>query len=594
MAYQVGNIDVIERPMGPVTLPAARYPQRYPVEGSVVLPKGFRKDEKTRAFQAATIWERDVKIPMRDGTILRADIFRPVDSDTNKVPVLLVWSPYGKSGTGFFDVGIIPGRVGVAQTMLSGLESFEAPDPAEWIQHGYAVANVNARGILVSGGNHRWHGTAEGRDGYDTIEFMGSLPWTNGHVALIGNSWLATSQWFIAAERPPHLSCILPLEGLSDVYRETICRGGVPYKPFWSYLMNHLFGENLQEDVISMIEKFPLMNEYWEDKRARADLINVPAYILASMSSGLHTVGSIRCYEDIPHEKKWLRMHPTQEWHDLYQSETIADLKKFLDFYTKGIRNDWEETPRVRLSILRFNQSPLINMPFSTWPIPQTQYQTLHLSDESRLVPDAQMVNAGAVTFQGDIRAMQTDQDPEEVQFRFTFKTKTTLIGPAKLTVWMSCPDHDDFDVFVQLRKADSTGQILQALNIPLRELGYSSPEEVESVNVLKYLGPTGVLRASHRELDPVLSKPHWPAHVHTRRQRVQAGEAVELQIGLWPSAIQFEESEQLVLKIAGHHMTLAEFVPLRGQFKSGNRGRQTVHWGERFNSHLEIPVVPV
>jgi uncharacterized membrane protein YjdF len=65
-------------------------------------------------------------------------------------------------------------------------------------------------------------------------------------------------------------------------------------------------GNNEQEDVIAMIKKYPLMNEYWEDKRAKAHLIQVPAYILASMSTGLHTVGSIRCYEDIPHEKKWL------------------------------------------------------------------------------------------------------------------------------------------------------------------------------------------------------------------------------------------------------------------------------------------------
>jgi hypothetical protein len=54
-----------------------------------------------------------------------------------------------------------------------------------------------------------------------------------------------------------------------------------------------------------MIRKYPLMNDYWEDKRAKAHLIEVPAYVLASMSTGLHTVGSIRCFEDIPHEKKW-------------------------------------------------------------------------------------------------------------------------------------------------------------------------------------------------------------------------------------------------------------------------------------------------
>lgn len=54
-----------------------------------------------------------------------------------------------------------------------------------------------------------------------------------------------------------------------------------------------------------MLKKYPLMNNYWEDKRAKAYLINIPAYVLASMSTGLHTIGSTRCFEDIPHDKKW-------------------------------------------------------------------------------------------------------------------------------------------------------------------------------------------------------------------------------------------------------------------------------------------------
>lgn len=54
------------------------------------------------------------------------------------------------------------------------------------------------------------------------------------------------------------------------------------------------------------------MNEYWEDKRAKSHLIQVPAYVLASMSSALHTVGSLRSFEDIPHENKWYFAVPGQ------------------------------------------------------------------------------------------------------------------------------------------------------------------------------------------------------------------------------------------------------------------------------------------
>jgi uncharacterized protein len=65
---------------------------------TVVLPAGYRKSETTRPFTVNTIFEKNVNIPLRDGTILKADIFRPETSD--KVPVLLPWSPYGKSGRG--------------------------------------------------------------------------------------------------------------------------------------------------------------------------------------------------------------------------------------------------------------------------------------------------------------------------------------------------------------------------------------------------------------------------------------------------------------------------------------------------------------
>lgn len=65
-----------------------------------VLPKGWTKDEGRRALPVEMIWDKDVKLPLRDGTILLADVFRPVDSDKAPVPAIMPWSPYGKTGTG--------------------------------------------------------------------------------------------------------------------------------------------------------------------------------------------------------------------------------------------------------------------------------------------------------------------------------------------------------------------------------------------------------------------------------------------------------------------------------------------------------------
>ena len=51
-----------------------------------------------------------------------------------------------------------------------------------------------------------------------------------------------------------------------------------------------------------------------------------------------------------------LRVHATQEWHDLYKKSTNDELQSFLDRYTKDIENGWEQTPKVRTSLLRFNK----------------------------------------------------------------------------------------------------------------------------------------------------------------------------------------------------------------------------------------------
>jgi uncharacterized protein len=120
-----------------------------------------------------------------------------------------------------------------------------------------------------------------------------------------------------------------------------------------------------------MLVRYPVWNAYWEDKRVQMDKIKIPAYVLASYSTGLHTEGSLRGFEEIQ-GPKWcvptlpgclvtdlprLRVHPTQEWYDLYSKECNDDLQAFFDKYTKGIDNGWEKTPKVRVSILRFDQA---------------------------------------------------------------------------------------------------------------------------------------------------------------------------------------------------------------------------------------------
>lgn len=110
---------------------------------------------------------------------------------------------------------------------------------------------------------------------------------------------------FIAAERPPSLKAIAPWEGIGDFYRESICRGGIPNYAFWELLMANFNGKYLRENVAGMIERYPHMNDYWEDKKPELQNIHIPMYVLASYSTGLHTEGSIRGWKYSASKDKW-------------------------------------------------------------------------------------------------------------------------------------------------------------------------------------------------------------------------------------------------------------------------------------------------
>ncbi|KAJ9656187.1 hypothetical protein H2198_005149 [Neophaeococcomyces mojaviensis] len=172
---------------------------------------------------------------------------------------------------------------------------------------------------------------------------------------MVGNSWLAISQYFIAAVQPPHLKCIAPLEGASDFYRKTFCRGGVANPVFAKAIAAGMFGRSQQEDVMAMIMKYLLWNEYWEDKCVQFERFAHGGFIPSIRGDYYIQV----------------------EWYDLYQQDTDDELQKFFDRYMKGIENDWESTPKVRVSILRCNVPPIINQIFDNWPIPATNYDNV-------------------------------------------------------------------------------------------------------------------------------------------------------------------------------------------------------------------------
>jgi uncharacterized protein len=510
------------------------------------------------------IYERDVAVPMRDGTIIYTDIYRP--EGASNLPAIVAWSPYGKRAAyaGMPIPGVPPGTV-------SPMAKWEGPDPAYWCRYGYAVINPDARGSGNSQGDIAFFCTQEGKDGHDLIEWIAARDWCNGKVALSGNSWLAIAQWFIAAEKPVHLAAITPWEGFDDYYRDSGCIGGIPEVGFVGRGIERSFGPGRREDIPAMFHKYPLINGYWEDKAARVETIDIPAYVVASYTS-IHTKGTFDGFRRIASQNKWLRIHNTQEWPDYYTPENLDDLRRFFDRFLKGIRNGYEMTPRVRLSVLDPGGVDIVNRPEKEWPLARTQHQKLFLDAATGIL------SADPITRESLIR-YNADEKGQAV-FTLRFEKDTELTGYIKLRLWVEADGSDDMDLFVYVSKLDAQGNHLPAI-----------------VLGMPCAGARGMLRVSHRELDEARSTPSEPYHTHRREQLLKAKEIVPVEIGIWPMAMLWHAGQQLRVTVQGYNVSWLEGLhqgPPIFKFETRNKGDHIIHTGGKYDSHLLVPVIPL
>jgi predicted acyl esterase len=548
--------------------------------GVRTLPAGFQIDPRFRPLPAATVFERDVPVTLRDGVTIYVDVFRPVAE--TPVPVIVAWSPYGKCQGTAPSITALFGLVGIESSRVSGLEKFEGPDPAYWCAHGYAICNPDARGVAHCEGDSAMWGRQEGQDCADVIEWVAARNWCSGKVAMSGTSYLTISQWFTAAEQPPHLTVINPWEGFSDVYRDLALRGGMPDTGFAERLRHNYMGKARREDVAGEAERYPLMNELWEDKIARFENISIPAYIVASYSNTLHTAGTFRGWRRIASKEKWLRIHAGQEWPDYYDEGNVEDLRRFFDHYLKVIDNGWEQTPRVRYSLLDLEGGDRSNLPASRFPPEDVTSVRYYLDARTRtLGPEAPAAEATA--------AYDAETDPGLVSFTLGFDRETVLVGYPKARLWVEVRGADDMDLFVLVQKLNATGTPLQEFTIPNHSAMAQDVTE-RGASVLRYKGSNGRLRASMRHLDQALSTDDVPAHTFDRVEKLAPDEIAALEIDLFPLGLVFYPGEQVRLVISADN-TLGPIMPAVRRYVPQNRGQHVVHTGGDHASYLQLPV---
>ncbi|MGY1650267.1 CocE/NonD family hydrolase [Geodermatophilus sp. SYSU D01119] len=518
--------------------------------------------------------ERDVAVPFGDeGHVLYVDVHRP-DTDVPAAP-LVSWSPYGKHNPA--PIGQIYPAAGVRPEWTSDLTTFEAPDPEYWLPHGYALVLADCPGTWYSEGRATYHSPEEARAFADLVEWAGTRPWSAGRVGLSGVSYLASLQWRVAALDPPHLAAINPWEGWNDTYREVARHGGIPETSFWPYIWERWGASTTEiEDLEAETAAHPFFDEFWASKVPPLEDVRVPAYVVASWADqGLHSRGTLEGFRRISSEQKWLDVHGRKKWAYYYEPEMVERQRAFFDHFLLGRPGTGIESwPRVRAEVRdAYHRGTWRDA--REWPLEDVEYRRLFLRAGDASLGWEAPGDEEEVGYDG----LGSGLAPHRATFGITFPEAVELVGHVKAALWVSADEADDMDVFVALFKLDARG----------RQVGFAYYGQFEDGPVAN-----GWLRASHRELDPERSTDHMPALAHRRALPLTPGEPARLDIEVWPSGTRFEAGERLLLVVQGSDvMRYPEHLTFARHRQTVNRGRQVVHTGGRFDSHLLVPVLP-
>lgn len=497
-------------------------------------------------MDAAVRVERDVEIAMRDGTILRANVYLPAGG--GPVPAILSAHPYGKDAVprrtrrGY---RINPQFRILRQTgpiRISDQTGWEAPDPDWWVPHGFAVVNLDVRGAGRSDGVGSLMSDAEAEDVYDTIEWIAQQDWCTGAVGMLGVSYLAISQYKVAALRPPHLAAIVPWEGFTDAYRDFFYPGGVReigFSRLWTTLVRR--STRMSPDLGREAAAHPEDDAWWRSLAPELERIETPMLVCGSFSdANLHTRGSFRAFADAGSPDRHLFTHRGGKWTTFYGDEAKAAQLAFLRTHLKGERHD---LPRVRLEVRDRGDRIHDVRDEERWP-PAGSPLRLHLHAEGRL-DETPPVRESEVGF----------RTRRAVRYAWTFDEDTEITGVATMRLRVSAATAGPVSLFAGLSKW-TAGRF-----VPF-EGSYGFGRDFVT---------TGFRRVS---LD-----------AHAR--------PVEIEFA--PSATFFRAGDELRLHISGRQLSPRN--PLWGAFpalyRSSRRVACTLHSGPEHEQVLDLPLVP-
>ena len=562
----------------------------------------------------------DVPVPMDDGIVLRADVFRPFQD--GRYPALVSYGPYGK-GLAFQDGYKTAWEIMEREhpDAVSGTTNkyanWEVVDPEKWVPDGYVCVRVDSRGAGRSPGYLDHNNARENRDFYNCIEWTAAQPWCSGKVGLNGISYYASSQWRAAALQPPHLAAMCVWEGWVDYYRDSVRHGGIActFRKHWQDMqvktVQHGRGERgprsrvtgelvcgpetiaeaelakNRADMWANVLAHPLVDDYYRERTGDLSRVKAPLLSCANWGGqGLHPRGNFEGFARAASKQKWLEAHGGSHWAPFYTDYGVKLQKKFFDYFLKGRKNGWDRQPRVLLQV-RHPGEKFVQRAESEWPLKRTKWTKLYLDPQGMRLSTRPAASGTPVAYDGLGEGVTFATPPLE--------QATEITGPSALKLWVSSAT-TDVDIFAVLRVFDPGGKevVFQGALDPHTPIAQ------------------GWLRASHRKLDRKLSRPYRPYHTHDRKQPLKPGQVYELDIEIWPTCIVVPKGYHIALTIRGKDYewegeatTLSNMKnPMRGcgPFVHDDEtdrppdvfgGKVTLHMDRRRSAHVLLPVIP-
>jgi predicted acyl esterase len=536
------------------------------------------------------VLEKNYYVTMRDGIKIALDVYKPA-VNSGPWPAILGIAPYRKE------------------------QLWEVGNVEFYVTKGYVIVVAQARGTGLSEGKYNFGDETEQKDSYDIVEWVAKQPWCDGNVGMMGCSYLAMSQYYTAKQKPPHLKCIVPVNGMTDVYRNCAYIGGVfdfAFVPIWTIttIKDCTWPNNVpkKEPPRDWLGDLFYNNEdgpYYFIRSADyfLDEIEVPTFFIVGAHVFMHTTSELNSWSKIKTSKKLMVFPDVPIPYMMFVDMNLGmnqQILKWFDYWLKGINtgimdeppvviydngtNKWRyenEYPlaRTEWTKIYLHQNPKGNADRSPWGLlsreepteeerPDKLYLTL-LEVGNRLFSGLNLMpEGGGMIFDVDIPFSGEQSFLGYASLPLT--RDLTVWGPLSSTLYGSA-ETDDTSSWAWYVK-----------------IGDMSPDG--NIKIWTF----GNLKASFREVDKNKSKPGQPWHPFQNPVILEPKTIYDFQVEIQPLFLTFKKGHRIFVKISCAESSFDNDTRFDRPVVPGSvHAKIKLFHDQKHPSHVLLPIIP-